>query len=78
MYMVFKAIFIINTTHSTQHTESYDCVRMHAYMYMHLAFKELTYLSVKLSLIVLFLKLELDYLCAARTAPYHSYRNPVE
>lgn len=20
----------------------------------------------------------MDYLCAARTAPYHSYRNPVE
>ena len=38
----------------------------------------LTYLSVKLSLIALFLKLDLDYLCAARTAPYHSYRNPVE
>ena len=37
-----------------------------------------TYLSVKLSLIALFLKLDLDYLCAARTVPYHSYRNPVE
>ena len=37
-----------------------------------------TYLSVKLSLIALYLKLDLDYLCAARTAPYHSYRNPVE
>lgn len=35
----------------------------------------ITYLSVKLSL---FVKLDLDYLCAARTAPYHSYRNPVE
>ena len=39
---------------------------------------QLTYLSVKLSLIALFLKLNLDYLCAVRTAPYHSYRNPVE
>ena len=38
----------------------------------------LTYLSVKLSLICLFLKLDLDYLCAGRTAPYHSWRNPVE
>ena len=37
-----------------------------------------TYLSVKLSLIALYLKLNLDYLCVARTAPYHSYRNPVE
>lgn len=37
-----------------------------------------TYLSVKLSLIALYLRLDLDYLCAARTAPYHSYRNPVE
>ena len=35
----------------------------------------LTYLSVKLAL---YLKLDLDYLCAARAAPYHSYRNPVE
>ena len=38
----------------------------------------LTYWSVKLSLISLFLKLDLDYLCAARTAPFHSWRNPVE
>ena len=38
----------------------------------------LTFLSVNLSLIALYRKLNLDYLCAARTAPYHSYRNPVE
>ena len=38
----------------------------------------LTYFSVKLSLICLFLTLDLDYLCAGRTAPYHSWRNPVE
>lgn len=38
----------------------------------------LTYISVQLSLISLFLKLDLDYLCACRTAPYHSWRNPVE
>ncbi len=38
----------------------------------------LTYLSVQLSLICLFLKHDLDYLCAARTAPCHSWRNPVE
>ena len=37
-----------------------------------------TYISVKLALIVLFRKLDLDYLCAVRTAPYHSYRNAVE
>ena len=37
-----------------------------------------TYMSVKLSTISLFLYLDLDYLCAARTAPYHSYRNPAE
>ena len=36
------------------------------------------FMSVKLALIALFRKLDLDYLCAARTAPYHSYRNPVE
>ena len=38
----------------------------------------LTYISVQLSLICLFLKLDLDYLCACRTAPYHSWKNPVE
>ena len=37
-----------------------------------------TYISVKLSLIALYLKLDLDYLLAARTAPCHSWRNPVE
>ena len=37
---------------------------------------QLTYWSVKLSLISLFLKLNLNYLCAARTAPFHSWRNP--
>ena len=36
------------------------------------------YISVKIALIALFHKLDLDYLCAVRTAPYHSYRNPVE
>ena len=38
----------------------------------------LTYISVQLSLICLFLKLDLDYICACRTAPYHSWKNPVE
>ena len=38
----------------------------------------LTYLSVQLSLISVFLKLDLDFLCGARTAPYHSWRNPAE
>ena len=37
-----------------------------------------TYLSVQVSLIALFIKHNLDYLCAARTAPCHSWRNPVE
>ena len=37
-----------------------------------------TYLSVELSLIAMYLKLDLDYLCTAQTAPYHSYCNPVE
>ena len=37
-----------------------------------------TYVSVKLSLIALFLKFDLDYLIAARTPPYHSWCNPVE
>ena len=38
----------------------------------------LTYISVQLSLICLFLKLDLDYLCVCRTASYHSWKNPVE
>ena len=38
----------------------------------------LTYLSVQLSLITVFLKFDLDFLCACRTAPFHSWRNPVE
>ena len=38
----------------------------------------LTYLKVQLSLISLFLKLDLDFLCVCRTAPYHSWRNPVK
>ncbi len=38
----------------------------------------LTYVSVQVSLIALFLSLDLDYLCAACTPPFHSWRNPVE
>ena len=38
----------------------------------------LTYLSVQLTLIAVFLKFDLDFLCACRTAPFHSWRNPVE
>lgn len=38
----------------------------------------LTYLSVQLSVIALFLQLDLDVLIAARTAPCHSWANPVE
>ena len=38
----------------------------------------LTYLKVQLSLISLFLKLDLDSLCVCRTAAYHSWHNPVE
>ena len=37
-----------------------------------------TYVSVQLSLISLFLALDLDFLCVCRTAPYHSWKNPVE
>ena len=39
---------------------------------------QLTYASVKLTLISVFRKLDLDYLCASRTAPHHSFRNPAE
>jgi len=38
----------------------------------------LTYVSVQVSLIVVFKTLDLDFLCAARTAPSHSWKNPVE
>ena len=38
----------------------------------------LTYVSVQLGLISLFLQLDFYYLCAVRTAPYHSWRNLVE
>ena len=37
-----------------------------------------TYVSVQLRLIALSLWLDLDYLCAARTAPCHSWHNPAE
>lgn len=33
----------------------------------------LTYVSVQFSLVCLFRKMDLDYLCAGRTAPYHSW-----
>ena len=38
----------------------------------------LTYISVQLSLIALFLNVDLDFSIACRTAPNHSWRNPVE
>ena len=38
----------------------------------------ITYLSVQLSLISIFLSLDLDYLYAVRTAPAQSRKNPVE
>ena len=38
----------------------------------------LTYVSVQLSLIALYLNLDPDFLIACRTAPNHSWRNPVE
>ena len=38
----------------------------------------LTYYSVKCALVCLFIELDLDFLVAARTAPGHSWTNPVE
>lgn len=38
----------------------------------------LTHVAVQLSVIALFLSLDLDFVCAARTCPYQSWRNPVE
>ena len=37
-----------------------------------------TYVSVQLALIATFLNLNLDLLCATRTVPHQSWRNPVE
>ena len=36
----------------------------------------LTFVSVQVSLICIFLALDLDFLCAVRTPPYHSWKNP--
>lgn len=38
----------------------------------------LSYTSVQVALIAVFRYLDLDYLCAVRTFPGHSWRNPVE
>lgn len=38
----------------------------------------LTYVSVQISLICIFLSLDLDFLCAVRTPPHHSWKNPAE
>ena len=37
-----------------------------------------TYLSVQVALISIFQNFDLDFVCAARTAPCHSWHNPVE
>ncbi|CAB4000679.1 Hypothetical predicted protein [Paramuricea clavata] len=37
-----------------------------------------TYLSVQIPLIAYFLDKDLDFLCAVRTPPYHSWKNPAE
>ena len=38
----------------------------------------LTYASVQIALINLFLARDLDFLCTVRTPPYHSWKNPAE
>ena len=38
----------------------------------------ITFVLVQISLIALFLLLDLDFICAVRTAPSHSWSNPVE
>ena len=38
----------------------------------------LTYASVQISLISIFMALDLDFLCAVCTPPYHSWKNPAE
>ena len=59
--------------------QEYSCVPPVLFMYTdggpdH----RITYLSVQLSLISAFLSLDLDFLCACRTAPAQSWKNPVE
>jgi len=43
-----------------------------------LAIHKLACVSAQLPLIALFLQLDLDFLCIVRTAPSHSWRNPIE
>lgn len=38
----------------------------------------LTYVSVQLSLLASFIQLDLDFLCAIRTPPHNSWKNPAE
>uniref|UniRef100_UPI00358E6566 uncharacterized protein n=1 Tax=Myxine glutinosa TaxID=7769 RepID=UPI00358E6566 len=38
----------------------------------------LTYLSVQLSLLALYIDMDFDFICAIRTPPQHSWKNPVE
>ena len=38
----------------------------------------ITFLRTQLSLIAMFFNLNLDFLCAVRTPPHHSWKNPVE
>lgn len=38
----------------------------------------LTYVSVQIALLALFVELDLDFLCAVRTPPYNSWKNPAE
>ena len=66
-------------------TELYKCLSTHMEG-RHILFvysdggpdHRLTFLSVQLSLIALFMNLDLDVLIAGRTAPSHSWANPVE
>ena len=39
---------------------------------------QMTYVTVQIALICLFLYLDLNFLCAIRTPPYHSWKNPAE
>lgn len=38
----------------------------------------LTHMAIQLSLIAFFFRLDLDFICVARTCPYQPWRNPVE
>ena len=87
MFLLFKRLHVFEPSSPLRHAcELYHIIKPDPVMEKPVLFVYsdggsdhcLTYLSVQISLICLFLNLGLDFLCAGSTAPYHSWRNPVE